>query len=222
MRRRNFLAAGLASAVAACSRAQDATPGSAPQISATAPGPAAPPAPPPLPDTVDISLKTDKGEIVVRLEAKKAPITVANYLRYVDAGKMTGAAFWRAADAGASGFIQATAKGATFPPIAHEPTSQTGLSHTSGAISMSRFAPGTATADFVICVGDNTFLDAGREGSDDKLGYAAFGHVVKGMDVVRKILHGKIDKHTPAGGWKGQMLATPVVIESASRVAPPA
>ena len=126
----------------------------------------------------------------------------------------------RAADSGPSGFIQATANGPTFPPIAHEPTSQTGLSHTNGAISMSRFAPGTATADFVLCVGDNTFMDAGRSGSSDKLGYAAFGHVVAGMDVVKKILHGRIDPKTPPqGGWAGQMLLHPVKIIKAERIA---
>jgi len=168
---------------------------------------------------VTVRLTTELGDIDIRLEAKKAPVTVGNFLKYVDAGKLNGADFWRAADAGTSGFIQATAKGPTFPPIAHEPTSQTGLSHTSGAISMSRFAPGTATADFVLCVGDNTFMDAGRSGSDDKLGYAAFGHVVAGMDVVKKILHGKIDPKTPpAGGWAGQMLLHPVKIISARRL----
>ncbi len=97
-------------------------------------------------------------------------------------------------------------------------TKETGLSHTDGTLSMSRFAPGTATADFIICVGDNTFLDAGQGGSDDKLGYAAFGHVVKGMPVVHAILEGKIDKHTREGGWAGQMLAKPVDIISAKRL----
>ena len=109
-------------------------------------------------------------------------------------------------------------RGPTFPPIPHEPTSKTGLSHTDGAISMSRFAPGTATADFVLCVGDNTAMDAGREGSKDKLGYAAFGHVIKGMSVVREIMNGRIDKHTREGGWAGQMLAKPVRIISARRL----
>jgi peptidyl-prolyl cis-trans isomerase A (cyclophilin A) len=83
---------------------------------------------------------------------------------------------------------------------------------------MSRFAPGTATGDFILCVGDNTYMDAGREGSDDKLGYAAFGHVTKGMDVVKAILKGRIDSHTREGGWSGQMLAAPIEITGAKRI----
>lgn len=171
-----------------------------------------------VPAKVKVSLVTDKGEIVLSLNGKAAPITVNNFLRYLDSGKLPGSEFWRAAHAGPDGFVQATMRGPTFPPIPHEPTSQTGLSHTDGAISMSRFAPGTATADFVICVGDETRMDAGREGSDDKLGYAVFGHVIKGMGVVRAIMNGKIDKHTREGGWAGQMLATPVKIISAKRL----
>ncbi len=221
MKRRDLIAAGaavIATTLAACHKPAEPA---APVDEAPPPAPPAPPPPPPPePDTVTVSLQTDKGEIVLLLEAKKAPITVGNFLKYVDAGKLVGAPFWRAAHSGESGFIQATMKGPTFPPIAHESTKVTGLSHTSGAISMSRFAPGTATADFVICVGDNTYMDFGRNGSDDHLGYAAFGHVVKGMGVVRSILAGRIDSHTREGGWSGQMLKKPVIIQSATRVAP--
>ncbi len=167
-----------------------------------------------------VAFTTAKGTIVIELEARKAPVTVKNFLQYVDNHKYDGATFWRAADAGASGFIQASPVGPTFPPIKHESTKQTGLSHTDGAISMSRFAVGTATGDFVLCVGDNTFMDAGpQSGSDDHEGYAAFGHVVKGMNVVSGILHGRIAKgKAKAGGWTGQMLAVPVKIISAKRV----
>jgi len=218
--RRGFIAAGaalMATAVAACSKKAEAPVEEAAPVPAK---PAAPPPPPPVPDTVTVSLQTAKGEIVILLETKKAPVTAANFLKYLDAGKMVGANFWRAANSGPSGFVQATAVGPTFPPIAHESTRETGLSHTNGTISMSRFAPGTATADFVICVGDNTYMDAGRDGSDDKLGYAAFGHVVKGMDVVRAILRGRISTaKAQAGQWAGQMLATPVTITGAARVA---
>ncbi len=167
-----------------------------------------------------VAFTTSKGTIVIELEAKKAPVTTRNFLQYVDTHKYDGATFWRAANSGASGFIQASPVGPTFPPIKHEPTTQTGLSHTDGTISMSRFAVGTATGDFVLCVGDNTFMDAGpQSGSDDKQGYAAFGHVVKGMNVVNSILHGRIAKgKAKAGGWTGQMLAAPVKILSAKRV----
>ena len=167
-----------------------------------------------------VAFTTDKGTIVIELEARKAPITTANFLKYVEGHKYDGATFWRAANSGASGFIQASPVGPTFPPIKHEPTTQTGLSHTDGTISMSRFAVGTATGDFVLCVGDNTFMDAGPQtGSDDHQGYAAFGHVVKGMNVVSNILHGHIAKgKAKMGGWTGQMLAAPVKIISAKRV----
>jgi peptidyl-prolyl cis-trans isomerase A (cyclophilin A) len=234
MIRRNFFAGGtalLVSLLAACSKPK---PAPAPEAKAPpAPKPVAPaePAPPPridwvatdtpqnVPAKVKIALKTTKGTIVVELNGKKAPITTNNYLRYVDSGKLDGAEIWRAANSGPSGFIQGTARGPTFPPIAHEPTSETGLPHTDGSISMSRYAPGTATADFVFCVGDNTYMDAGREGSDDKLGYATFGYVVSGMDVVRAILNGKIsNKAAKAGQWAGQMLAVPVKIISARRL----
>ncbi|ESQ77678.1 hypothetical protein ABAC402_00690 [Asticcacaulis sp. AC402] len=172
-----------------------------------------------VPAKVRVSMVTSKGEIVIELNGKAAPITVANFLRYVDSGKLTGSEFWRATGYSGTGFIQATMRGPTFPPIKHEPTSKTGLSHTSGAISMSRFDPGTATADFVMCVGDNTSMDAGREGSDDKLGYAAFGRVVKGMSVVRAIMNGKISKaKAKPGQWEGQMLDEPVKIIEAKRI----
>jgi len=240
MKRRGFIAGGssvLASLLASCSKPAPA-PAPPPQTAKPAPvksvadassresasSSSAPPnwelidTPENVPDLVRVSLKTTKGEIVVELDGKHAPITVNNFLRYVDSGKLDGANFWRAANAGPSGFVQASAKGPTFPPIKHESTKMTGLSNVDGALSMSRFAPGTATADFVICVGDNTFLDAGQEGSEDKLGYAAFGHVIKGMSVVRSILTGKIDKHTREGGWAGQMLAKPVDIISARRL----
>lgn len=171
------------------------------------------------PDHPRVALTTNKGTIVIELEAKKAPVTVKNYLNYVNTHKYDGATFWRAADSGASGFIQASPVGPTFPPIKHESTKQTGLSHTDGTISMSRFAVGTATGDFVLCVGDNTFMDAGKEGSDDHQGYAAFGHVVKGMNVVNSILHGRIAKgKAKQGGWTGQMLAVPVKIISAKQL----
>ncbi len=172
------------------------------------------------PDHPRVAFTTAKGTVVIELEARKAPITTANFLKYIDGHKYDGATFWRAANSGPSGFIQASPVGPTFPPIKHESTKQTGLSHTDGTISMSRFAVGTATGDFVLCVGDNTFMDAGpQSGSDDHLGYAAFGHVVKGMNVVNGILHGRIAKgKAKAGGWSGQMLAVPVKIISAKRV----
>ncbi|ESQ91520.1 hypothetical protein ABAC460_05925 [Asticcacaulis sp. AC460] len=166
-----------------------------------------------IPATSRVSVKTDKGTFILELNGKAAPITVANFLRYVESGKLTGADFWRSANYNGTGFVQCSMSGTPFPAIPHEPTSKTGLSHTDGAISMSRFEPGTARADFVICCGDQTSMDAGREGSNDKLGYAVFGRVVKGMSVVRAILNGRISKaKAKPGQWDGQMLANPVIV----------
>lgn len=172
------------------------------------------------PDKVRIEMVTTKGTIILELDGKHAPITVANFLNYVDNHKLDGAAFWRASNAGdGSGFIQAKATGVKYPPINHEPTTQTGLSHTNGTISMARYGIGTATNEFTICIGDQTYLDAGHDPKGDNQGYAAFGRVVKGMSAVKAILASRIAKG-PAGegGWNGQMIAKPVEIISARRL----
>ena len=222
--RRRFLVGGLALAVAAVAGCSKPAPPPKPKEAAPSPPPPAKPKPvddlPPYdgPDTQRGSLMTEKGEIVVLLEGRKAPITVNNFLHYVDTGKLDGAEFWRSSNQGGTGFVQAKTAGVKFPPIPHEPTSQTGLSHTNGTISMTRFDVGTATNEFTISIGDQTYLDAGRDPKGDNQGYAAFGHVVKGMGVVRAILNGRISKDTPAGGWKGQMLAHRVKIVTAKRL----
>jgi len=106
-----------------------------------------------------------------------------------------------------------------FPPIPHEPTSQTGLSHVDGAVSLARTAPGTATADFFIIVGDRmTGLDAGPNSGGDQLGFAVFGHVVSGMDVVRAILAAPASPTEGEGVMRGQMLDPRVTIITARRV----
>ena len=102
-----------------------------------------------------------------------------------------------------------------LPPIGHEPTTATGVHHTDGAISLARLAPGTGAGDFTISVGDQRpSLDADPSKPGDNLGYAAFGHVVEGMDVVHRIL----DAPIAAGGYfKGEQIAQPVVIVNAKR-----
>jgi peptidyl-prolyl cis-trans isomerase A (cyclophilin A) len=109
-----------------------------------------------------------------------------------------------------------------FPPIAHEPTSQTGLSHTAGAISMARNAPGTATADFSIMLSDLTSLDANPASSDPEAqaGYAVFGKVAAGMDVVRKIWDSPISQTLGEGAMRGQMLEAPIKVLTARRLPP--
>ena len=105
-------------------------------------------------------------------------------------------------------------------PIAHEPTTKTGLSHVTGAISMGRTDPGTATSDFFICVGDMTYMDADPKQPGDNLGFATFGKVVDGMDTVKKILAAPTSPTAGEGVMKGEMLAKPVRIITARRETP--
>lgn len=185
------------------------------QASAVGPEPA-PPA------TVKVVLHTSLGDIVLALESERAPITTANFLRYVDQRRLDGSEFYRAmkvGDEGQYGLIQGGLQGnpkRVFKPIAHESTSVTGLSHLDGAVSMARAEPGTATADFFIVVGDLVSLDAQPNGGDP--GYAVFGHVVAGMNVVSAILEQPRSPDAGEGVMKGQMIASPVKIISARRV----
>lgn len=185
------------------------------------------PAPDVEPATAEVVLETTMGDIVVALETERAPITAGNFLRYVDEGRLDGTVFYRAMhlDWGEqpNGLIQG---GTQFDPerilepIAHEPTSQTGLSHTRGALSMARNEPGTATGDFSILLGDQPGLDADPDNPAPNLraGYAVFGHVIDGMEVVEAIHAAPIDPEAGEGWMKGQMLADPVEITDARRV----
>jgi len=170
-----------------------------------------------------VKMHTPQGDIIVELYADKAPITVKNFLHYVDTHRLDGATFYRSSTPpGEKSFDYGILQGGlqndpkkVFPPIAHESTAKTGLSHTDGTISMTRYAPGTATADFSICVGDQTYLDA----TPKDPGFAAFGHVVEGMDVVKKLLAQPRDPNKGVGVMKGEMLAKPVPILTVRRVA---
>ena len=183
-----------------------------------------PPIKPPPPGAIRISLQTAAGLILIDLFADKAPITCANFLRYVDKKGYDGGEFYRAmkvADKPLFGLIQGGLKnrGLAGPGIAHESTAQTGISHIDGTISMARGAIGTATADFFICVGDaRTSLDANPKGAGDNLGFAAFGRVAGGMDVVKTILVGPTSPTAGPEGMKGTFLAAPVPIVTAKRV----
>lgn len=192
---------------------------------------AAPPVPDkPLPDAVQVTLSTTLGPIVVEVDVKHAPITATNFVRYVDQRRLDGIVFYRAMHLPwgdpPNGLIQAGTQGdpkRVLKPIAHEPTSQTGLLHKAGSLSMARFAPGTATGDFSILVSDQPGLDADPKGTtpDAQAGYAVFGHVVAGMDVVRRIYDAPLSPTKGEGVMKGQMLDQPVRIVSARRVAAP-
>jgi len=172
---------------------------------------------------VRVALTTADGAILLELEAAKAPITTANFLRYVDAGRFDGAAFYRAVKTGhgaPAGLIQGGLRNdpaKLFPPIAHESTRTTGLTHTDGVISMARYEPGSATSDFFICVGDQLYLDADPTLPGDDLGFAAFGRVVQGMDVVRTILLSPRSPTAGEGSMRGQMLDPVVAISQARR-----
>ncbi|WP_199555983.1 peptidylprolyl isomerase [Sandaracinobacteroides hominis] len=185
-----------------------------------APAPVAPAATAPKPATVKVKLTTAEGPIVLELEKERAPITTANFLKYVDSKKLDGVTFYRAMNFPGRpdlGLIQGGVKSdpkRVFPPIAHEPTSKTGLTHDNGAISMARAGVGTANADFFIIVGGLPGLDA-QPGGDP--GYAVFGHVVEGMDVVMKILAAPTSATEGVGVMKGQMIAKPIPITTARR-----
>ncbi len=168
------------------------------------------------PAPVRVLFETSAGNITIEVDPARAPITGANFLLYIDQRRYDGATFYRAMQAGQGrGLIQGGVdERRELPPIAHEPTSRTGLSHVDGAVSIARDAPGTATADIYITLGDMTYLDAGRV---DPNGYAVFGRVVEGMDVVRRIQAAETAPNAGRGAMRGQMLSNPVRIVSARR-----
>jgi peptidyl-prolyl cis-trans isomerase A (cyclophilin A) len=213
-RRDILIGAGLLAALPAAALAQVA--------------PAAPPAAPAAPTKppVYVAIDTPQGRIVIELAVAQAPLTTANFLRYVDRKLYDKATFFRASRAPGAvdyGLIQGGLQGiGALPPVAHEPTSQTGLKHTDGAVSIARTAPGTATSDFFICIGDAPYLDANPAGTGDNLGFAAFGRVVQGMDVAKKILALPTPGKAINPVMKGQILDPPVPITSARRIPAPA
>jgi peptidyl-prolyl cis-trans isomerase A (cyclophilin A) len=147
-----------------------------------------------------VEISTWFGEIEVELYPKQAPVTVAAFLSYIDSGYYDKSSFYRVlvdedqpSYAPKSEIIQGgiwktnSALLSRIPGIKHETTAQTKLSHTNGTLSLARQAPGTASTEFFICVGDQTGYDYGGKNNPDGQGYAAFGRVVKGMDVVNRM-----------------------------------
>jgi len=166
----------------------------------------------PKADLVPVALETENGRIVIALDRGRAPLTTANFLAYVDSGKLDGEAFYRAMPYGEGGLIQGgiTSDGRKIgAPVAHEPVSQTGIAHKAGTISMANFGPGTARADFFILTTDVPAFDES---------FAAFGHVVEGMEVVKAILAAPVSPTKGEGPMKGQMLEPAVKIVKAERV----
>ena len=172
-------------------------------------------------------MTTDLGAIEIVVHVNAAPVTAKNFLRLVDGGYLDGGTFYRTVspqnDNGnppisvIQGGVGQTEK--PFPPIAHESTENTGLRHVDGAIAMARGGLGTATTEFFICIGDQPGLDFGDKRNADGQGFAAFGRVIAGMDVVRAIHNQPSDAPTESAYFMGQMIEEPVEIESVRRVA---
>lgn len=156
---------------------------------------------------VRVLIQTDKGDIELELDTAKAPVTVANFLRYLDGKFYDGGRFHRTVRSDNQPDnkvkIEVVQAGVNperlkdeFPPIKLERTRDTGLKHKDGTISMARDGPDTATSDFFFCIGDQPELDFGGKRNPDGQGFAAFGRVVKGMDVVKKIQASKAEGQT--------------------------
>ncbi len=184
------------------------------------PAPAAAPTPTPTvaAATQKVVLTTDAGPITITVETERAPVTAANFLKYVDGKKLDGVAFYRAMNLGSGyGLVQFGTRNdpkRTLPPIAHEPTATTGLSHVDGAISMAMAKPGTAAGDFFVVIGDIKSMDA----TPTDPGFAVFGRVVEGMDVIKRIMASTTSPTLGEGVMKGQMLDPVVKIATARRV----
>ena len=186
-----------------------------------------PPSPPAAlePVTVKVVMTTELGPITIALQSERAPVTAGYILKHVDEKRLDGAAFYRAykiTPDGSIGLVQAGIQDGRklLPPVAHEPTTTTGLTHDEGAVSLARAAPGTAQAQFFFILGSLKALDANPAGPGDNLGFAVFGRVTEGMDVVRKILNVPISATKGEGVMKGQMIETPVKIISVNRLIP--
>ena len=216
------------------------------ELKGTAPDPdtpavveAAPPTPAtgrpgarPFPEaaSINVVLTTELGRITIALETERAPVTARNFLRYVDEKRFDGTVFYRAMHLEREPRPNGLLQGGTqwdpkrvLPGIAHEPTTQTGLTHSHGAVSMAMGEPGTANGDFSIMIEDQTGLDADPSASEPvwRNGFAVFGYVVEGMDVVAAIHATERDATKGDGVMKGEMLAKPVKIISARRAPAP-
>lgn len=175
----------------------------------------------PLPDIVRIRLETEAGPILLELDHKRAPVTTANFVRYVEAKRFDGTFFYRAArtrGAAGRGFVQGGIRHSarrSFPPIAHEPSSATGLRHVDATVSMARAAPAGAMGDFFIVVGGAM---PAMDSRPEAPGFAAFGRVGEGMETVRTLLAAPTVPNAGRGSMRGQMIEKPVRILAAKRV----
>lgn len=175
---------------------------------------------------VHVVMTTALGDVEIEVFVEAAPKTAQNFLQLVDGGHLNGGTFYRVVspenDHG-SPVISVIQGGigdaeSPLPPIAHESTEDTGLRHTDGAMSMARGGVGTATTEFFICIGDQPALDFGAARNPDRQGFAVFGRVVAGMDVVRAIHQSPADAPTESEYVAGQILEVPVAIVSVERL----
>lgn len=167
-----------------------------------------------------VQMTTDLGDILIEVFLEEAPTTAGNFLRYVDEGRFKGALFYRVVTMdnqpnneikieviqGGLGYASSAER---LDPIAHETTEKTGILHLDGTISMARSTPGTASSEFFICVNEQPELDFGGKRNSDGQGFAAFGKVIDGMEVVRRI------QNQPSAR---QMLTEPVKILAVRKV----
>lgn len=167
-----------------------------------------------------VLLDTVLGDIVIEVYPDKAPVSAGNFLRYIEEGLFAEANFYRAVRMDnqpdsehrievIQGGVILNPKAKRLPSIEHETTEATGLRHLDGSVSMARSQPGTAASEFFICLGDQPELDYGGKRNPDLQGFAVFGQVVQGMDVVRAIHQQPVD---------GQMLVKPVAIRAVKRL----
>lgn len=175
--------------------------------------------------TVNIVIETDQGDIALELYPEAAPITVANFLKNIGDGYYVNGVFYRASrldnNKTTKRKILTLIQGGKNPDreeaktFSHETTALTGISHRDGVISMARNEPGTANTEFFICIGDNSGLDYGstRYEEGQRQGYATFGRVTSGMDVVQKIQQQPTgDKTQDDTDWYGQQVINDTVI----------
>jgi len=169
-----------------------------------------------------IVIETDSGNIEAELFIDKAPLTAGNFLKYADSGRYNSdACFYRVVrlnnqpgknikiEVVQGGFCEdSLIEKYQFRPVRHESTKETDVLHKDGVLSMARMEPGTASSEFFICIGDQPELDFGGKRNPDGQGFAAFGRVTKGMDIVRKIQQMQDT---------GQYLLNPVKIKSIKR-----
>jgi peptidyl-prolyl cis-trans isomerase A (cyclophilin A) len=182
----------------------------------------------PTPGSERVRVQTELGDIVIEVDTTRAPVTAANFLAYVDGGHYDGGTFHRTVrldnqpestikieviQAG----VNPDKSKAGFAPIALERTNVTGLRHKDGVVSMARGAPDSANSGWFICINDQPSLDFGGMRNPDRQGFAAFGRVVSGMDVVRRIQAAPSSSNRTTN-TEAQKLTPPIRIVKAARV----